>query len=164
MDWMTLFARSTSVTPGSCTSNWSSLAPCRAMSGSATPSSFTRRSIVCCACVTAARARSIATFGFITNVWVPSAPPSRLKRRLDDRGGLAEQRVLRRRHPGHLELRRAQHLDREAGDAGLLGVLAHALGAGLGLQLQRVVGVDAEHEVDAALEVEAQPDLLAPAG
>src|SRR5665647_871043 len=64
MDWMTPLARATSVTPGNWTSNWSSLVPCRAINASATPRSFTRRSIVCCAWSTAARARSIATLGF----------------------------------------------------------------------------------------------------
>ena len=39
-------------------------------------------------------------------------------------------------------------------------LVAQALGAGLRLELQRIVGLDAEHEVDAALEVEAELDLV----
>ncbi len=47
---MISFARSTSVTPGSCTRIWSPCGCC-AMLGSVTPSSLTRRSIVCRACI-----------------------------------------------------------------------------------------------------------------
>ena len=47
VDRMISFARSTSVTPGSCTRIWSPFWPCCAMLGSVTPSSLTRRSIVC---------------------------------------------------------------------------------------------------------------------
>ena len=43
---ITRFACSTSVTPGSCTRIWSPREPCAAISGSATPSAFTRRSSV----------------------------------------------------------------------------------------------------------------------
>ena len=57
-------ARCTSLTPGSCTRIWST-PPWRATIGSVTPSSFTRRSIVCRACVTASPRNWLAMLGFI---------------------------------------------------------------------------------------------------
>ena len=47
-----------------------------------------------------------------------------------------------------------------AGRAGLGQLAAHALHRRLGLHPQRVVGLHAEHEVHAALEVETEPHLL----
>jgi hypothetical protein len=59
---MISLARATSVTPGICTRIWSP-SPCGATIGSATPSSLTRRSMVCSACATAS-CRSRVTCAF----------------------------------------------------------------------------------------------------
>ncbi len=90
------------------------------------------------------------------------APGARLavEHRLQVHGRLPEHRVLRRLDAGHLELRRAEGGDGDAGHAGRLERLAKPLAAVHRLQLERLVGIDAEDEMDAALEVEAQPDLL----
>ena len=49
-------------------------------------------------------------------------------------------------------------------DAAARQRVAQALDRGLGLELQRVVGLHAQHEVHAALEVEARGSSSAPAG
>ena len=64
---MISFARFTSVTPGSCTRIWSFAVPCGATIGSATPSSFTRRSMVCSACFTDSSRSVRSMFGLIVN-------------------------------------------------------------------------------------------------
>ena len=63
---MMLLACSTSVTPGSCTRI--SFVPCSAMFGSATPSSFTRRSMVCRAWTTESERSWFWMLGFIVKV------------------------------------------------------------------------------------------------
>ena len=52
------------------------------------------------------------------------------------------------------------------GDVARLQLLAQPLHLLLGLQPQRIVGLHAQHEVDAALQVEAELELLVhqPAG
>ena len=99
-------------------------------------------------------------FGFIVNVYAP--PDARLavevRLRLGD--GLPEQRVLLRWNPGHLELRRVEVPDAADRDVGPVQLVAHAFHRRDGLEPERVVGVDPQHEVDATPEVEAQPDLL----
>ena len=82
-------------------------------------------------------------------------------RRLERDPGLTDRGVLRRRDPGHLELRRAGDVDGHPGHASRLERLPEPFAGRGGLELQGLVGVHAQHEVDAALEVESQPDLLA---
>ncbi len=90
------------------------------------------------------------------------APGARLpiEQRLQVHGRLPEDRVLRRLEAGHLELRRAEDGDGDAGHAGRFQRLSEPLAAVHRFQLERLFGIDAEDEMDAALEVEAQPDLL----
>jgi len=64
---MISLARLTSDTPGSCTRIWSA-SLWRATMGSATPSSFTRRSMVCRAWFTVLSRLSTVMFGFIWKV------------------------------------------------------------------------------------------------
>jgi hypothetical protein len=74
---MISFARATSEMPGSWTRISSFDCPYREILGSATPSSLTRRSIVCSACVTAWSAMLLAMFGFIVKSYEPPAPALR---------------------------------------------------------------------------------------
>ena len=67
VDRMISLARLTSETPGSCTRIWSA-APWRATIGSATPSSLTRRSMVCSAWFTVSSRSCLTTFGFMRKV------------------------------------------------------------------------------------------------
>ncbi len=76
---MISFACETSVTPGSWMMIWS-CEPCelwRATTGSATPSSLTRRSMVRIAWSTVSVRSWLAMFGLILNVYVPLTPESR---------------------------------------------------------------------------------------
>ncbi len=80
--------------------------------------------------------------------------------RLDFGGRLAEHAVLLGGDAGQLKRGRAQGRRRDADAAGLHQLLAQPVHRRLGLQPQRVVGLDAEDQVDAAFEVEAKADLL----
>ena len=58
------------------------------------------------------------------------------------------------------ELRRARHLEAHVLDAGAAQRLAQPLDGRFGLDLQRLVGLHPHHQVNAALQVEAEVDLL----
>ena len=144
--------RSGSSTPGSSTmirwfdASW--------MIGSATPNSLMRLSIVCLAWVTA-RARMLLMFSvFMVKTTRPSAelcaPPRQV---LLGQGGDGVAAV--RPDPGRS--RRTCHLMRcpwRPVSFGVLGLIQQARHVGVGLRAERVLGVDLEDEVHAALEVE----------
>ena len=74
--------------------------------------------------------------------------------------GRPERRVLRLGNALHVEVCRIVGQQIGDGDVGLLQRLAQLLHRLLGLDLQRIVGLDAQHEMHAALEVEPELELL----
>ena len=155
-DPMTSFARSTSETPGSCTRIWS--APCCAMLGSVTPSSFTRRSIVCRACTTASSRSVCAMFGRMRNVWLPPVPGLRSKSTPSCSAAWRNACSCAGRHTVDAERRRILNRD-GCRHAAALQLFLQPPAVLFGLHPQRIVGLDAQHEVHAALEVEAELQL-----
>ena len=81
-------------------------------------------------------------------------------RQLDRGGGRAERGLLVARHAGDRERGRRGGRHGDAGHAGRAHRLAQLVGRALGQQPQGLVGLDAEHQVDAALQVEPEPHLL----
>ena len=75
-------------------------------------------------------------------------------------GGRPERRVLRRRHAVDLEMDRIGRVHVRDRDVARLQLFAQPLHLLLGHQPQRIVGLDAEHEVDAALQIESELELL----
>src|SRR6185503_8623357 len=74
--------------------------------------------------------------------------------------GFPEGRVLRRRHPFRADLRDCRH--RETGDGGVAGPerFAQPLHLLLALEADGIVGLDAEHKVHAALEIQPELELF----
>ena len=128
------------------------------MLGSVTPSSFTRRSIVCRACTTASsRSRLRDVRPHAERVAAARAGAAiEVDRFL--LGGLAERRLLRRRHPFDAERRHIDDRDGR-GHAAALQLLLQPPAVLFRLHAQRIVGLDAQHEVHAALEVEPELQL-----
>ena len=139
---------------------WSPAAPVRATIGSATPSSLTRRSIVCRACSTASSRSCTTRFGFITKLYDPPAPDSRLKR--------VSTSMAASRNAASWAGGTPSTLNRVGSTLAKVRLVSPLVSSGLpqllhrrlGVEPECVVGLHAEHEVYAALEVEAQPDLL----
>ena len=138
-------------------------APCAATIGSATPSSLTRRSIVCSACVTAS-SRSVPLDVRLHR----EACRCRRRRTRGCRScsisvaELPEQRVLRLGHAGDRNRRRAvRRGGRRRRCSAVVKLLAQPLGSSASrLDPQRIVGLHAHDEVHAALEVEAEANRL----
>ena len=87
-------------------------------------------------------------------------PGAAIEVRLHFVRGRSERRVLRRRHAVDAELRRVDRLDGGKRDVLRLQLFAEPLGLEIRFEAQRIVGLDAQVEMDAALEIEPELQLL----
>ena len=139
--------------------------PCGATTGSATPSSLTRRSMVCSACCTDSFAELDGHVRpHLEGIRAARAGRAVVKAGELGVGELTECLILRRRHPGQLDLRRRLRRDRDAVDALAAERRAQALGCHLRLEPEGIVGLHAQDQVNAPLQVEPEFDLAGLAG
>ena len=130
------------------------------MLGSVTPSSFTRRSMVWRACTTDSARSCTTTFGFIVNTYAPVPADARSKFACTS---LAACRNAASCGVGTPSIRKCVG----SGDVRFVKVTFALVSSsrsrsisGVGFELQRIVGLHAEHELHAAVEVETELELL----